>query len=178
MNILYIKKKENEINFIRHHPLGDVFFLKYLLYNYFSDNMKFNIICTQDDDNYNLYKDKVNNRKVIFHIKDIFLDNWNNFLNSYPNLKIRDVVYKNVKKILQCKTFDLGYSEYECPNCHKSLIVPNTCKSRFCSSCGNKYNESRSISIYSKLFKHPHRHVVFTIPKELRNYFCEDDDFF
>ena len=39
---------------------------------------------------------------------------------------------------------------------------------------GNKYNEDRAISIYSKLFKHPHRHVVWTIPKELRRFFRED----
>jgi len=136
--------------------------------------MNFNIICTEDDKNFIKYKDKINDRKVKFTIKQVFSDWWNLFLNNFSNLKIRDVVYKNVKKILQCKTFNLGYSEYECPSCHKNLIVPNTCKSRFCSSCGNKYNESRTISIFSKLFKHPHRHVVFTIPKELRKYFRED----
>ena len=136
--------------------------------------MNINIICTEDDKDYYKYKEKVNNRKIIFTIKQIFSDWWNSFLNTYPDLNIRDTVHKNVKKILQCKTFDLGYTEYECPSCHKNLIVPNTCKSRFCSSCGNKYNEARTISIFSKLFKHPHRHVVFTIPKELRKYFRED----
>ena len=136
--------------------------------------MKENIICTEDDKDFALYKDKVNDRKVKFKIKNIFKDHWNNFVNTYKDITIRDVVFKNVNKILKCKTFSLGYTEYECPNCHKSLIVPNTCKSRFCSSCGNKYNEERTISIYSKLFKHPHRHVVWTIPKELRRFFRED----
>lgn len=136
--------------------------------------MKENIICTEDDKDFALYKDKVNDRKVKFKIKDIFKDHWNNFVNTYKDITIRDVVFKNVNKILKCKTFSLGYTEYECPNCHKSLVVPNTCKSRFCSSCGNKYNEERAISIYSKLFKHPHRHVVWTIPKELRRFFRED----
>ena len=70
-----------------------------------------------------------------------------------------------------CKSFKLGYSLYECPNCHKEKIVPHTCKTRFCSSCGNKYNEDRAISIHSKLFNFKHRHVVFTIPKELIGYF-------
>lgn len=70
-----------------------------------------------------------------------------------------------------CKSFKLGYSLYECPNCHKEKIVPHTCKTRFCSSCGIKYNEDRTISIHSKLFNFKHRHVVFTIPKELRGYF-------
>lgn len=36
-----------------------------------------------------------------------------------------------------------------------------------CYSCGNKYGKQRSTSIFSKLFKCKHRHVVFTIPYEL-----------
>ena len=43
-----------------------------------------------------------------------------------------------------------------------------------CSSCGNKYNNERSTSIFSKLFKFKHHHVVWTILEELRNYFRED----
>ena len=136
--------------------------------------MNTNIICTQDDKEFDKYKDIVKERKVKFTIKQIFKDWWNSFLNDHPNFKIRDVVFKNVKKVLSCKTFDLGYTQYECPECHKVLTVPNTCKSRFCSSCGNKYNEARAISIFAKLFDFSHRHVVFTIPKELRNFFRED----
>ena len=51
------------------------------------------IICTQDDEFFNSYKDKVVLRKVIFHIKDIFKNQWNNFLNEYPNLNIRETVF-------------------------------------------------------------------------------------
>lgn len=76
--------------------------------------------------------------------------------------------------MLSCKSFSLGYSVFKCPRCDEEKIVPHTCKSRICSSCGNKYNEQRSNSIFSKLFKCKHRHVVFTIPKELRRYFRED----
>ena len=43
-----------------------------------------------------------------------------------------------------------------------------------CSSCGNKYNVQRATSIFSKLFKCKHRHVVFTIPEDLRIYFRKD----
>lgn len=136
--------------------------------------MNENIICTEDDKDFIKYKDKIKDKKVRFRIKDIFKDHWDNFVEMHKNITIRDVVFKNVNKVLKCKTWALGYTEYECPECHKSLVVPNTCKSRFCSSCGNKYNEERSISIFSKLFKHPHRHVVWTIPKELRRFFRED----
>ena len=76
--------------------------------------------------------------------------------------------------MLKCKTWDLGYSLFKCPECGDEKIVPHTCKSRMCSSCGNKYNKQRELSIFSKLFKYKHRHVVFTIPEELRRLFRED----
>ena len=59
------------------------------------------IICTQDDELFNEYKDKVSNRKVIFHIKDIFIDHWNNFLNKFPNFNIRQTVFDNVKRMIK-----------------------------------------------------------------------------
>ena len=133
--------------------------------------MKENIICTEDDKDFTLYKDKVNDRKVKFKIKDIFKDHWNNFVDKYKNITIRDVVFKNVNKILKCKTFSLGYTEYECPNCHKSLVVPNTCKSRFCSSCGYKYKNDRVENILQTAYNCNHRQIVFTIPEQLRKYF-------
>lgn len=132
------------------------------------------IVCTENDKEFEKYKSKVENRKVKFTIKQIFQDWWNKFLEAYPNLKIRDVVFSNISRMLKCKTWDLGYAIYQCPNCGEEKIAPHTCKSRICSSCGNKYNKQRETSIFSKLFKCKHRHVVFTIPDELRIYFRED----
>ena len=132
------------------------------------------IICTENDKNFNIYKDKVKNRKVIFTIKQIFEDHWNNFLLDNPNIKIRNVVYSNVNRMLKCKTTDLGFSLFVCEHCGKEKIVLHTCKFRMCSSCGNKYNKQRETSIFSKLIKCNHRHVVFTIPKELRIFFLKD----
>lgn len=132
------------------------------------------IICTENDKEFINYEDKVKNRKTIFTIKQIFKDWWNKFLETYPNLNIRDVVFNNVERMLKCQTWDLGYVIFKCPDCGNEKIVPHTCKSRMCSSCGNKYNVQRSTSIFSKLFKCKHRHVVFTIPEDLRIYFRQD----
>jgi len=132
------------------------------------------IICTEHDKEFIKYKDKVKNKKVVFTIKEIFKDWWNKFLEAYPNIKIRNVVYNNVQRMLKCKTWDLGYAVYKCPECGSEKVSPHTCKSRMCASCGNKYNKQRSTSIFSKLFKWKHRHVVFTIPDELRIYFRQD----
>lgn len=132
------------------------------------------IICTENDRDFIKYEAKIKNRKTIFTIKQIFKDWWNKFLEAYPNINIRDVVFTNVSKMLKCKTWDLGYAIFKCPDCGNEKIVPHTCKSRMCSSCGNKYNKQRETSIFSKLFKCKHRHVVFTIPDELRIYFRQD----
>lgn len=132
------------------------------------------IICTENDKDFIKYEAKVKNRKTIFTIKQIFKDWWNKFLEAYPNINIRDVVFTNVSRMLKCKTWDLGYAIFKCPDCGNEKIVPHTCKSRMCSSCGNKYNKQRETSIFSKLFKCKHRHVVFTIPDELRVYFRQD----
>ena len=132
------------------------------------------IICTENDKDFIKYEAKVKNRKTIFTIKQIFKDWWNKFLETYPNISIRDVVFTNVSRMLKCRTWDLGYAIFKCPDCGNEKIVPHTCKSRMCSSCGNKYNKQRETSIFSKLFKCKHRHVVFTIPDELRVYFRQD----
>ena len=132
------------------------------------------ILCTEDDKLFEQYKNKVSERKIRFHIKDIFLDHWNDFLNTFPTLNIRETIFYNVKRMIKCKTLDLGFDIFKCPNCNKEKFCFHTCKSRICSSCGNKYNNERQTSIFSKLFKFKHRHIVWTIPEELRKYFRED----
>ena len=132
------------------------------------------IICTQDDILFKQYENHINDKKVKYHIKDIFEDHWNKFLKSYPNINIRETVFDNINKMLKCKTLNLGFDVFKCPNCGKEKFCFHTCKSRLCTSCGNKYNTERQTSIFSKLFKFKHRHVVWTIPEDLRNYFRED----
>lgn len=129
------------------------------------------IVCTEKDNYFEIYREQVKKRNVLFHIKDIFKDHWEDYKIKFANRKRRPIIDKVINNFLLCKSFKLGYSLYECPNCHKEKIVPHTCKTRFCSSCGNKYNEDRALSIKSKLFRWSHRHVVFTIPEELRGYF-------
>ncbi len=132
------------------------------------------IVCTENDMDFIHYKDKIKNRKVVFTIKQIFKDWWNKFLVTYPNLNIRDVVFSNVNRMLKCGSWDLGFAIFKCPECGHEKVVPHTCKSRMCSSCGNKYNKQRETSLFSKLFRYKHRHVVFTIPDELRVFFRKD----
>ena len=109
------------------------------------------------------------NRKPNF-IKDIFIDNWNDFKRIYDG-RIRPSIIDNVEKMIKCKDIREGYLFYDCPNCGDYIITGLSCHSRFCLSCGNKYSEFRSLNISSKLLKVSHRHFTFSIGFELRKYF-------
>ena len=109
-----------------------------------------------------------------YTFQQIFSDNFNNFLIDNPSLKIRPVVIDEINKMLSCQDPSMGHAVYECPDCHKTYCVPFTCKSRFCNTCAIKYQMDRALEITSKLIKCEHRHIVFTIPEQLRIYFRKD----
>lgn len=120
---------------------------------------------------YNVYP-----KRFYFELKDIFNDYWYDFLefSISKNLTIRPVVHRDVERMLKCKTSALGYSCYKCHNCGEEKVVYNTCKSRFCNSCGVKYSKQRALNIESKLIAGNHRHLVFTISDFLWKLFLED----
>ena len=106
-----------------------------------------------------------------YTFKEIFSDKWPDCLINTDFPPVRNVVLDEVSKMISCQDPNLGHAVYECPDCHESFCVPFTCKSRFCNSCSIKYQMDRALTISSKLINCKHRHVVFTIPKELRPYF-------
>lgn len=115
-------------------------------------------------------------KKFYWSLKDIFSDYWDNFLDfaKSKNLTIRDVVIRDVNRMIKCKSPALGFSLYKCPTCGNEKLVPHTCKSRFCNSCGIKYAKQRTLSIESKLIAGTHRHLVFTISDILWPLFLQD----
>ena len=48
-------------------------------------------------------------------------------------------------------------------------IIPHSCHSRFCNACGVKYAKQLAAKA-----TYPHRHIVFTILEELRNWFRQN----
>ena len=100
-------------------------------------------------------------------------DNFEGFL-EHTSLNIRPVVLDEVRKMISCQDPSMGHAIYQCSHCNKFFCVPFTCKSRFCNTCAIKYQMDRALEISSKLIKCKHRHVVFTIPEQLRPYFLND----
>ena len=106
-----------------------------------------------------------------FTIKQIFQDNWDNFVLENDDIKIRQVVFEEVNKIINCGNPDFGYALYVCDHCSKFLKVPFRCKSRFCNTCGVKYAQDRALSMAKKSIRCKHRHIVFTMSDKLWPYF-------
>ena len=65
------------------------------------------IVCTGNDKEFDLYKDKINNRKVLFHIKDIFNDHWLNYKSIFAHRHRRPIIDKTIDKFLLCRLFCL-----------------------------------------------------------------------
>ena len=104
-------------------------------------------------------------------LQSIFTDYYEHIVYE---LHPRPAVIQNVDKMIHCGDPSHGGAMYACAHCGNLKFVPFRCKSRFCPSCGNKYNQMRSFHMSSKLVSCVHRHCVFTIPEELRIYFLRD----
>ena len=100
------------------------------------------------------------------------------FTNYYEEIKYtlhpRASEIENIEKMINCGDPSFGGAMYGCPHCGKLKFVPFRCHSRFCPTCGNKYSMERSTSMSFKLINVPHRHCVFTIDENLRDFFLQD----
>ena len=101
---------------------------------------------------------------------------WPQFVEKYKKQLTRAAIIENVEAVISCGKFDSGYLYFECENpcCNNFHLQPFTCKSRFCPSCGKKYNDARVKEISKKCINVKHRHIVFTISNRLWPYFQKD----
>ena len=104
-------------------------------------------------------------------LQSIFSDYYEHILYL---LHPRPAVIENVNKMIHCGDSSFGGALFGCDYCGNFKFVPFRCKSRFCPTCGNKYNQVRSFHMSCKLIACTHRHCVFTIPEELRDFFLKN----
>ena len=116
----------------------------------------------------------VRNFNFIHPIKNIFFDNIDYLRKLDASGKARPCILDNVERSLLCHTCYLGFDQFECPDCDNWNIIPHSCHSRFCNACGVKYAKQFAAKTTSFCLDCPHRHIVFTIPEELRNWFRQD----
>ena len=73
-----------------------------------------------------------------------------------------------------CRDSKAGFIKYSCTECGHYHTIPITCKSRLCPSCGFKYSATWTQKMTNDILNVPHRHILFTIPEELRPFFFYD----
>ena len=108
-------------------------------------------------------------RSILFHNYDI-IESWDASGRSRP------CILDHVQRSLLCNTVYLGCDYFECqnPHCDNFTAVHRHCHSRFCNSCGIKYAKQLSVKAAFFCLDTKHRHIVFTIPDRLRNWFRKD----
>lgn len=103
-------------------------------------------------------------------LKTILENEWEEFKRTSDSDELkRPAVHDNIWKILHCKTLWMGLIIYQCED-HGEVtrLVPCTCKSRFCPSCGYKANLVWLNQLLRRALPCDHQHLVFTLPFELR----------
>lgn len=103
-------------------------------------------------------------------LKTIFENEWEEFKKSSDSCELkRKAVHDNVWKMLHCKTLWIGLQVFQCEDHPEEVrLVPCTCKSRFCPSCGYKANLIWLNQLLNRALPCDHQHLVFTLPCELR----------
>ena len=104
--------------------------------------------------------------------RQIFLDHWDGFKNTYPSYNTAQ--YEEVvQKMLECGSEMGGYTEYICTQCGKDKRkVCFTCKGSFCLSCAKVYVDEFVEQVSRILVPGViYRHVVLTVPEQLRRHF-------
>lgn len=105
---------------------------------------------------------------IRFRISGLFAAHWWEFVASYGKW-IRPVVFETVQKLLACRTPILGCHAYRCPSCGDIKVIPHSCKSRFCSSCGKAATDRWSDQVLGDLLDVPYHHLVMSVPWQLRS---------
>jgi len=104
---------------------------------------------------------------IRYHIAAILAAHWTAFVAQYRKW-IRPVVFENVRKVLACRTPVLGCHLYRCDLCGRMEIVPHSCKSRFCPTCGKHATDVWANAVLNRLLDVPYHHLVLALPWQLR----------
>lgn len=107
-----------------------------------------------------------------YTIKQIFKDHWHDFLKKHRD-SIPEYAIWNVEKMFACRDSEkLGYHKYICTSHPKEItIVPHSCKSRFCNSCGKVMTDDWIKRTSEDFPNTAYYHITFTVSDKLRSYF-------
>lgn len=100
---------------------------------------------------------------IRYHIAAILAVHWVQFVAQYKRW-IRPVVFENVRKVLACRSPVLGCHIYKCDSCGHVELIPHSCKSRFCPTCGKHATDVWVDQVLNGLLDVAYHHLVMAIP--------------
>ena len=95
-------------------------------------------------------------------------NNWGRYL-AWKRDQVDEWTRRVVSRVLACRTPLLGCHVYRCDDCRVVRLVPHSCKTAFCSSCGAARTDAWCRQLLSEMLDVPYRHLIFTLPQELRH---------
>ncbi len=122
--------------------------------------------------NKNIIQNKLKN---IFstHIVPNYLQLCNTEFKKLPESHLK-YIESSIVKFLACRDIKKGFVSYKCPTCHSVHKLTLSCKSKLCPCCGYAYSQKWTDNTKKNILDIEHRHVLFTIPKECREFFFYD----
>jgi hypothetical protein len=87
----------------------------------------------------------------------------------------RESVRVNFRKVIACRTAELGFEVYASDI--EELLVPHTCKSRACSSCGHRSTALWQRDCWCRLFDTRYSMITLTMPDVLWPIFRDNRKF-
>lgn len=117
---------------------------------------------------------------AIFKLKDILtIENLKVFFQTYKDFFVKYNfskefiihIKRTIIRFLRCRDYEKNFSVFVCPSCGHFSVRPNTCKSKLCPTCGKVYSEQITQNFHSRMIDKKHRHILFTLPDYLWNFF-------
>jgi hypothetical protein len=98
-----------------------------------------------------------------------FFKHYFNFFSHYSKSFLH-FIKTTLLATKNCREFSFAKATFSCPTCSHYIYRPITCKSKFCSSCGKIYAEKWAHKLASQLIDKKHKHLLFTLPKQIWDY--------
>ena len=113
------------------------------------------------------YDRRVQRKRGSLNLALIVGKHWKQYI-AWKEGKVRHGVFSHVRRMLSCRTPKLGLTLYRCTSCDAVRVVPHSCKSVACPSCGKVRTDQWCKELLSDIIDTAYRHLVFTLPWQLR----------
>ncbi len=99
-------------------------------------------------------------------VAEVFRQHQQEFLQRWGHT-LSDRQWQTLRDLGACRTAALGAHLHRCTDCHREVIVYNSCLNRHCPQCGSTARDRWLAARSDELLPVPYCHAVFTLPHEL-----------